>query len=364
MGNMPLTTTSHASIAAVVAAVPSRVIRLDDETESYGGNPAQLERLKKTIGLSERRVVDEQTTTADLCLAAARDLIAESSLAADAIDAIIFVTQTPDYPQPCNAALLHRDLGCRPECAAFDVNLGCSGYVYGLWLGHLLVESGGYRNVLLLAGDTVSRIIHPNDRALAPLFGDGGSATWIRREETGSTPAHFEFFTDGSGYDSLIVPAGGFRRPSDADTAKAQADTQGNLRTLENLHMDGAAIFSFTISQVPKAVEKLLIAVSCEKDAVDAYVFHQANRYILGNIAKRLGIPFEKVPMATVEHFGNQSSASIPTALLYECAEQLAAKQSAMRLVLCGFGVGLSWGTALIELKQPERLALIDYHSA
>jgi 3-oxoacyl-[acyl-carrier-protein] synthase-3 len=361
---MPLTTTTHASIAAVVAAVPSRVIRLDDETESYGGNVAQLERLKKTIGLKERRVVDEATTTADLCLAAAKDLLTETSLSADAIDAIIFVTQTADYPQPCNAALLHRDLGCRKECAAFDVNLGCSGYVYGLWLGHLLIESAGYQNVLLLAGDTISRIVHPNDRALAPLFGDGGSATWIRREETGSTPAHFEFFTDGSGYDGLIVPAGGFRQPSNPQTAKAQADSQGNLRTLENLHMDGTAIFSFTISEVPKAVEKLLQAANCEKEAVDSYVFHQANRYILGNIAKRLGVPVEKVPMATVEHFGNQSSASIPTALVYECCERLIASESPCRLVLCGFGVGLSWGTALIELKQPEHLALIDYQSA
>ncbi len=361
---MPLSTTSHASIAAVVAVVPPRLIRLDDETDSYGGNLAQLERLKKTIGLSERRVVDEGTTTADLCLAAAKHLVAETSLTTDALDAIIFVTQTADYPQPCNAALLHRDLRCRKECAAFDVNLGCSGYVYGLWLGHLLVESAGYKNVLLLAGDTVSRIVHPNDRALAPLFGDGGSATWIRRNDGGDSPAHFEFFTDGSGYDGLIVPAGGFRQPNNPETAKAQADSQGNLRTLENLHMDGTAIFSFTISEVPKAVEQLLRSAKCAKETVDTYVFHQANRYILGNIAKRLGLPVEKVPMATVEHFGNQSSASIPTALTYECGERILASDSPSRLLLCGFGVGLSWGTALVELKQPEQLVLIDYHSA
>jgi 3-oxoacyl-[acyl-carrier-protein] synthase-3 len=361
---MPITTTTHAAIAAVVSAVPTKVISLNDESGFYGGNSAQLERLKKTIGLSERRVVDEHTTTADLCLAAAKDLIARSTLEPAAIDAIIFVTQTPDYPQPCNAALLHRDLGCRLECAAFDVSLGCSGYVYGLWLAHLLVDSAGYQNVLLLAGDTVSRIIHPQDRALAPLFGDGGSATWIQRSNNGTSPAHFEFFTDGSGYDSLMVPAGGFRMPATAETAILKADTQGNVRSLNNLYMDGAAIFSFTISQIPKAVERLLAAVACDKNSVDRFVFHQANRYLLGNIAKRIGVAANKVPMATVERYGNQSSASIPTALLYECADAIIENHLPTRLLLCGFGVGLSWGTALLEMKAPQRLALIDYHSA
>jgi len=357
---MPTTITSKATISAVVAAVPSRVIRIEDEVASYGGNEAQIERLKKTIGLGERRVVDEKTTTADLCLAAARDLLANTLLTTDAIDAIICVTQTPDYPQPSNATLLHRDLGCRTECAAFDVNLGCSGYVYGLWLAHLMVECGGYKNVILLAGDTVSRIVHPNDRALAPLFGDGGSATWIRHDPQGASPAHFEFFSDGKGYDALIVPAGGFRQPANADTAHAQTDTQGNLRSLEHLHMDGTAIFGFTIGQVPKAVEKILAAANCNKEAVDAYVFHQANRYLLGNIAKRLAIPSEKVPMATVEHFGNQSSASIPTALVFECAQSITNRDQPSRVLFCGFGVGLSWGTALLEINRPERLVLIN----
>jgi 3-oxoacyl-[acyl-carrier-protein] synthase-3 len=357
---MPKCHFTDVKIAGIVTCVPPHEKCIDDELELFGGNVKQLERLKKTIGLFKRRVVDDATTAADLCEQAARRLLDASGLPLDEVDAMICVTQTPDYSQPCNAAVLHGRLGLPKTCAALDVGLGCSGYVYGLWLAHSLIASGGCRHVLLLAGDTISRMVHSRDRSVAPLFGDGGSATLIQASPSAAR-ASFSLQTDGSGYDKLIVPAGGARRPHSPETALATEDEFGNLRSLEHLYMDGAEIFNFSISEEPKAVRELLEYAELETKAVDFFVFHQANRYILGNIAKRLKLDPAKVPMQTVERFGNQSSASIPSAICGELSEQLLAGPEAHRLVLSGFGVGLSWASAILELAELSVCEIIDY---
>lgn len=333
-------------IGGVVTCVPANEVRLGDAPELFGGNAAQIARLKRTIGLDRRRVVGPGTTAADLCEAAARRLLEGAAVPPGEVDAVVCVTQMPDYPQPCNAAVLHGRLGLPKKAAAFDVNLGCSGYVYGLWLAHLMAASGGCGRVLLLAGDATSRLTHPRDRTVAPLFGDGGSATLVEADAAAGR-AFFALGTDGSGYDQLIVPAGGARRPTSPETAAETTDAEGNPRTEENLRMDGAGIFNFSITEEPRAVRGLLDYAGISADAVDAFVFHQANRYILTNIAKRLKLPVEKVPMRTVERFGNQSSASIPCALCGELAEALRAGER--RLLLSGFGVGLSWASAILS---------------
>ncbi len=237
---------NQVQIGGVVTCVPPLEKCIDDEIDLFGGNEKQIARLKKTIGLDRRRVVEPGTTAADLCEAAARRLLEATELTPESIDAVICVTQTPDYSQPCNAAVLHGRLDLPKSCAALDVNLGCSGYVYGLWLAHMMVSAGGCERVLLLAGDTISRIVNPKDRAVAPLFGDGGSATLIQRSECEST-AWFSLETDGKGFDKLIVPAGGHRTPSSAETRAEVTDEGGNVRSAANLFMDGAEIFNFSI---------------------------------------------------------------------------------------------------------------------
>ena len=258
---MPKCHFSDVEISGIVTCVPPLEKCIDDELELFGGNVKQLERLKKTIGLSKRRVVDAQTTAADLCEKAARHLIKEAGVDLQQIDAMICVTQTPDYLQPCNAAVIHGRLGLSKNCAALDVNLGCSGYVYGHWLAHSLVASGGCERILLLAGDTISRLVNAKDRSLAPLFGDGGSATLVERT-VGAPSAYFSLQTDGSGYDKLIVPAGGSRHPQSTETAEVIEDESGNFRSPENLFMDGAEIFNFSITEEPKSVKELLESVS------------------------------------------------------------------------------------------------------
>ncbi|NCG08010.1 MAG: ketoacyl-ACP synthase III [Verrucomicrobia bacterium] len=358
---MAKSTFQNVRVGGVVTCVPTLEKSIDDCVELFGGNTKQIERLKKTIGLDKRRVVAEGTTALDLCSAAATHLLSAAGLNADSVDALIFVTQTPDYLQPCNAAVLHGRLNLPKNTAALDVNLGCSGYVYGLWLAHLMVSAGGCGRVLLLAGDTLSRLVHPKDRSVAPLFGDGGSATLIESTESKS-PAWFSLETDGTGYEKLMVPAGGMRQPSSEATAVESVDADGNVRSLDNLYMDGAEIFNFSISVEPQSVEELLAYVDVEKKDIDFFVFHQANRYILGNITKRLKLDPEKVPMQTVEQYGNQSSASIPCAMCGELADALGANET-KRLLLSGFGVGLSWGSAVLEFTDLKVCDLIKLKS-
>ena len=224
-----------------------------------------------------------------------------------------------------------------------------------------MVASGGCRHVLLLAGDTISRIVHAKDRAIAPLFGDGGSATLIRFVE-GAPVSYYSLHTDGTGFDNLIVPAGGARRPKSLETAAAAEDEAGNLRAPENLFMDGAEIFNFSITEEPRAVTELLEYAGIDAGNVDHFVFHQANRYILSNIAKRLKLDFGKVPMQTVEKYGNQSSASIPSAICGELSACLKTGKRA-RLLLSGFGVGLSWASCLVKFPVLQVCEVIDYPS-
>jgi 3-oxoacyl-[acyl-carrier-protein] synthase-3 len=347
-------------MTGLVTCVPTKERCIDDDVALFGGNRAQIERLKKTIGLSRRRVVEDGTTAADLCERAARHLLAEEQAGGSGpVDALICVTQTPDYSQPCNAAVLHGRLQLPSACAALDVNLGCSGYVYGLWLAHSLIASGGCRRVLLLAGDTISRLVHEKDRSTAALFGDGGSATMVEAV-AGAPESIFSLGTDGTGYDKLIVPAGGARRPPSAATREAVEDGAGNTRAPENLFMDGAEIFNFSITQEPRAVRELLDYAGLDLSEIDFFVFHQANRYILSNIAKRLKIDPAKVPMETVGRFGNQSSASIPCALASELGPTLR-EQKTRRVVLSGFGVGLSWASAVVSLGAMRPCAMVEF---
>lgn len=350
-----------ARVGGVVTCVPPTEKCIDESLELFGGNIKQLARLKKTIGLDRRRVVEAGTTALDLCERATLHLLDAMKIEASAIDGMIFVTQTADYPQPCNAAVLHGRLGLAKHCAAMDVNLGCSGYVYGLWLAHMMVSAGGCERVLLLAGDTLSRQVNPNDRSVAPLFGDGGSATLI--ESCGDSEAWFDLSTDGSGYEKLIVPAGGMRMPCSQVTQTTATDDEGNVRSLENLFMDGPEIFNFSITEEPQSVREILSFAGMDVGEIDYFVFHQANRYILSNIAKRLKLDPARVPSKTVEQYGNQSSASIPCALCGELAEPLNEPHS-KRVLLSGFGVGLSWASAIIMIGELSVCTVVELDCA
>lgn len=354
---MAIVKISGVSIRALATAVPENTIALADELDLFDGNSAKIERLKQTIGLDRRRVAPDGMTALDMAEAAVRRLLADTQLSVDEVDAIVMVTQTPDYLQPCNAVLLQGRIGFPDTSAAFDMNLGCSGYVYGLWNAFSLVRGGGLRRVILVVGDTISRIVAVRDRALRPLFGDAASATLVEADPAAPLAA-FDLRSDGRGYRALWQPGGAFREPWSAEATQLHTLDDGVERSRCHLHMDGAEIFNFSLRVEPAAVSQMLAIMGWDATILDGVVFHQANRYIIDNIRRRLKLPPQKVPAATVERFGNQSSASIPATLADHYGQQLCERPH--RLILSGFGVGLSWATAGIHFSRLTANSLIE----
>ncbi|EPD5574681.1 3-oxoacyl-[acyl-carrier-protein] synthase III C-terminal domain-containing protein [Vibrio parahaemolyticus] len=337
-----------AKIVGITTVVPPDIKCIDDEIHLYGGNEKQIARIKKAIGLNKRHVVADGVTSLDLCLAASLKLFNDLNVERGLIDGVIFVTQTPDHFQPSNAAIIHGKLGLNTSVAAFDVSLGCSGYVYGLWLAHMMIETGACKNVLLLAGDTLSKCVNPRDRSTAPLFGDAGSATLISTTEEPSK-SYFSLHTKGEGSQHIVQPAGGFREPFSEKTREISVDDEGNYRSLNDLYMNGGEVFNFAIKTEPQAITDILELSGKTMDDIDYLFFHQANQYIISNIVRRIKAPKDKAPSDIVSLYGNQSSASIPCAI----SHTLGGTVSPVRdVILSGFGVGLSWASSILSLNE------------
>ncbi len=332
---------SHIRIAGLAVTTGSVERDYVQDGLAAGIDRATLERTGKVVGLRKRLVVAAGVTALDLCADAATRLISEMGIDATSIDAVVFVTQSPDHSQPNNGSLLHGRLGLSKSAPAFELSMGCSGWVFGLQQAALLCAHGGAARVLLCSGDTLSQLTNPGDRATDPLFGDAGSATIV--EKTGrSAPFHFVLGADGAGSASIIVPAGGARQPASTATRLETVDAEGNRHHAENLRMNGAEVFNFTLREVPDAVNAVLKHAAWMPADVDALVLHQANRFIISTVGRKCGFPADKTPMDIVEKYGNQSSASIPCALIDALGGRL--ESGTLKVVACGFGVGLSWG--------------------
>lgn len=325
-----------ARIAGIVAAIPGR--RVDNRSfEAQFGEKAVAEIVKMT-GVEARYWTDENVTSADLCAEAARHLLSRLDWDPRTIGAIVYVTQTPDFRLPATACTLQARLGLSTACAALDVNLGCSGYPYGLWLAMSLLRSGLDR-VLLLVGDTISKAVDAKDRSTALLFGDAGSATAI--EHGGNDGfAQFVLGSDGSGARNLMIPGGGFRHP-------ARDDSRVLGRDESKLFMDGGEVFNFTLRAVPGMVSQVLEAAGTGAGEIDAFVFHQANLFMLRHLARKLKIDSDRFPV-NIDRYGNTSSASIPLVLTSELGQSLRSRQ--MKMVVAGFGVGYSWAATVIPV--------------
>jgi 3-oxoacyl-[acyl-carrier-protein] synthase-3 len=347
---------SNIRVAGIAVTTGSIVRDFITDGLAAGLDRVALERTAQTIGLRERRVAAPGVTALDLCADATERLLAEMGLDATSIDAVIFVTQTPDHSQPNNASLLHGRLGLSKSAPAYDLSLGCSGWVYGLHQASLLCAHGGAARVLLCAGDTLSRLTNPGDRSADPLFGDAGSATFV--EKTGrSAPLHFVLGADGSGAEAIIVKQGGARHPPGPLTEKT--DTEGNRRHDANLAMNGPDVFNFTLREVPSAVQSVLRHAGMAPDSLDALVLHQTNRFMLSTLAKKIVVAEARTPMGVVAKFGNQSSASIPCALIEGLGDRLTA--GPLKIAGCGYGVGLSWGAFAGELSSVSITPILPF---
>jgi 3-oxoacyl-[acyl-carrier-protein] synthase-3 len=332
----------NSRIVAITEHLPEIVLGNDELARLYPEWSA--EKILEKTGIRERRVCDANETAGDLAEQAARRLLVAGGIDPASIGFLILVTQSPDYFLPTTACLLQHRLGLPTTCGALDVNLGCSGYIYGLSLAKGLIAAGIARHVLLLTTETYSKYIHPRDKSVRTLFGDGAAATLISVADAPGIGA-FVLGTDGGGFQKLIVPAGGMRLPRSAATAVEQTDVSGNVRSRDHLFMDGPEIFSFTITTVPRTVQETLAANGLALEAIDLFVFHQANKYMLDFLCRKCKIDPTKFYMNFAD-CGNTVSASIPIALARAVAD--GSLRPGMKVMLVGFGVGLSWGATVV----------------
>jgi 3-oxoacyl-[acyl-carrier-protein] synthase-3 len=336
--------TFNSRILAITACVPAQTERTSD----YGYiTSEERELFIKTTGIKERRVASDGVTCSDLCFKAASDIL-EKFDCTNEIDLVVFVSQSPDYYLPATSVLLQDRLKLKKDCLAFDINLGCSGYVYGLSVVSNLLQNGQLKKALLLVGDKSTTSTSYEDKSTYPLFGDAGTATLIEYKN-GSPSTHFNLQSDGAGKNSIIIEHGHSRNPFDKTFGDLIQIEPGISRAKKHLVLHGLDIFNFALKEVAPNIHTIIEKSQAEKDSIDYFIFHQANRLINESVRKKIKVDPQKVPYS-IEHFGNTSSASIPLTMCYALKNEL--QQKNLTLLLCGFGVGFSWGSALLQTKN------------
>jgi 3-oxoacyl-[acyl-carrier-protein] synthase-3 len=332
-------------IAGIATSTPAD--RFDNLKDTADFTPEEVKKVVGMAGIKERRLANEDTCSSDLCIAAGRALLDEIGWDPGSVEALIFVTQSPDYFLPQTSSIIHQALSLNEDCAAFDVGLGCSGYPYGLWLAAMMIKSSGFKRVLLCHGETPGRFSLGGDRAVALLFGDAGSATAIEAsDKNGSVPSTYVLQTDSRGCTDMIIAGGGFRNRFPED------------KSMFFVKMDGANIFNFTLKRVPGLINDTLEKAEVTKEEIDYYIFHQSNLFIMKHLANKIGIPIEKIPVI-IDRFGNTGGPSIPLTITQSKLDM--PEDRDMRLMLVAYGVGLSWASALIHLNKDVVFKHVDY---
>lgn len=341
---------NNIGITAMSACVPKKVQKNSELSGLIAKD--ELENLITTIGIKEKRVTDPEVCASDLCYYAANKLFDSANIPRDSIDVLIFMSQDGDYKIPATAPSLQHRLGLPKTTASFDINLSCSGFIYALSTAFAYVSQEGINRVLLLDGETFSKLISMKDKSNAPLYGDAGTATIIEKGEFGNSC--FSLNSDGSGVNVLKIDSGGARNRTTIESLAEVEVEDGNFRSPHQLYMDGMEVFNFAMMSVPKDIKNLLTFAGKELSDLDLIVFHQANKFMTDYFVKRLKFDTLKVPYS-LDRFGNTSSASIPLTIISEISEM-----SRKNVVLSGFGAGLSWGSALLDLSASKLLPLIE----
>ena len=303
------------------------------------------EKVAKKIGVSVRHIAADNETAADMAYAAAKNLLAEHHIQPASIDFVMLCTQSPDHFLPTSACILQNRLGIPINSGAIDFNLGCSGFVYGLALAKGLIASGVAKNILLLTAETYSKYLHPKDKANRTIFGDAASASLISNEGFAEI-MEFSLGTDGSGAGQLIVKSGGLRSPDKLNDLTF--DESGNPVSSDHLFMDGTGIFNFTLEMVPELVKDTLLKNNLSKEEINQFVFHQANKYMMSFLRKKIQIQEEKF-YYYLDQVGNTVSSTIPIALCEAMKDQTI--KSGDNVLIAGFGVGFSWGGTILKYR-------------
>ena len=345
-------------VTGILTVLPENEVVFVDEIENYDFSRSQSMRMKMIMGYGKRRVVKEGTTVSDLCVFGLDYLFENNFLHKNDIDAMVLVTQSPDYFVPGTSHIIHGRLDLKQDMICLDINQACSGYAIGLNQAFMLLEQEEINKVVLMNADILSSKVSIYDRNSRPLIGDGASITIVEKDET-NTIIYGSVKADGKGADSIMIPAGGFKLPSNEKTATLQTDSQGNKRALDHFVMNGNDVLHFVRREVPPMIENLLNKAGCSKEEIDYYLFHQPNKFMLKKLAEQMGVSYDKMPNNIVENFGNAGGVSIPTNITYNLGERLLTES--FLVCMAGFGAGYSWSSILMRLGKLNFCEIINY---
>ena len=341
-------------ITAMAAAVPKHIINNYEYTEYFPID--QVKEVVDKVGIYERRFADENTCSSDLCFAAAEKLFEDNNIDRSEVDLLIFISQTPDYRMPATSITLQHRLGLPGSCIAFDINLGCSAFMYGLSVAYGMMQGGHIRKALILDGETRSKVYSPKDRRSAFIFGDAGVAALIECNERFGK-SYFSLNSDGSRADLIMIKGGGYRHMSSSETLQEKVvDEYGNIRSDEHGYMNGGDVFNFVIREVPRDIKKTLAYADKTADSFDYIIFHQANNFINSYIARKMKLDISKIP-STIEKYGNTSSVSVPLTIVSELKGKIEGNKE---LLMSAFGVGMTWATGIVPFVDCKISDLVE----
>lgn len=343
-------------ISHLLSVVPKYYKSLDEEIKLYNYPEKRIKKLSINMGYGNHRIVEDDVTVVDMAYYGVTYLINKGVIDYKQIDAIIFVTVTQDHVIPGNSSILQGKLGLKNNVYCADINQACSGYITGLVHSCSLLKTSNIKKVLLITGDTLSKKVSKYDKFSWLLIGDGISITII---ENGCDTLDASFYTDGTKYNSLYIPAGGLRIPSSDNTRELHEEEDSNVRSKENLFIDGLNVYNFSLEIVAQELNKLLKQCNYKLDDIDLFCFHQPNKFVLDKIAEKLHIDCVKMPSNISTLFGNISSATIPAVITHNIGDKLANQK--LKVCMAGFGAGLISATAIIDIGNLSFCNIIEY---
>ena len=350
---------NNKKITGILSVVPKNTVKFEEEIDNYNFSKKQSMKLKKIMGYGEHRIAEKDTCVSDLCIFGLKYIFNEGVLRKDEIDALILVTSTPDYFMPPTSNVIQGELGLPQDIICMDINQGCAGFLIGLFQAFSFLEQEEINKVILLNADVISRKVSRKDRNSYPLIGDAAAVTIIEKDNSRDNKIIGNVKMDGSKYYAIIMPAGGLKIPYSKETSIAKVDSEGNARSLNDMNMDGKAIFDFVQKEVPPMIDDLLREAGTTKNKVDYFMFHQPNKFMLERLADKMEISHNKMPNNIVGKFGNSNGVTIPVNLTYNLGDKL--MNNSYDICLAGFGVGLVWSSMLVKMGGLSFCKIIEY---
>lgn len=346
-------------ITGICVILPENRETFEENIKNYNFTESQSLKLKNIMGYGVHRIADLSCCVSDLSKYGMEYLIKRGIIKRQEIDALILITQSPDYFMPPTSNVIQGLLNLKEDMICLDINQGCAGYIVGLINSFMLLEQEEINKVLLINADILSHKLSRKDRNSYPLIGDAVSITILENENAYNSEIFANIKMDGTKSDALMIPAGGFRLKSSPETAVLEEDSSGNFRAKDHLVMKGDIIFNFVQTKIPPLIDSLLTFARLKKEEIDYYMFHQPNKFMLQKLADKMNISYEKMPNNVVENFGNASSVSIPTAIAFNLGQKLL--NNAYKICLSGFGVGLTWASMVLNIGNLSICKIIEY---